>query len=512
MLSRRDPSLVNGAQPTPMTAAAGFQNATRVWVMAGLVLFGLGILYFGFGGSGQVTFVALGGCIVSLLAYAAVSRLAPRYYAPRLLIVSYGLQFFALAAIAALGLPLSPPYHPFDVNIGDAPVRAVLAMLTVPLGVLLAVAAWRLVGHHSSRIAADPTQVNATAHQRRVYLVIAALAQLFYWPAALESSGIVGYVVRILATAWVVAPFLAGRDSRHDRSLVLLWSAILVLNAGIGIAAGTRSLALIPAVLFTVGYISALSGGRRFAVGALALMGTVPLVQLAGAVGVVRDDLGRGGLELMQADHVREVFRHLWDAMAPGDKQSAEEVNVQGVSRMLGWTNVVVPLMTPDTIPYRSLDGFFDEALQTFRVASMSGLTADDLYDAGLSTAQARVYGFNVSSSTSVEFGLAADAWSRGGAPVVLLFSMIAALGLMVGEWFAHRWHRWGAGIGSILALPVAKAAFFDGVVVQLLPMLRGIILYMLITAVIVVAVEFARRVAAGTQSQHGNVARPRVA
>jgi hypothetical protein len=504
---------MNGRSPSRVSAVAHSQSAAHMWAMLLLILSGLIVVYFtGEAGSrGQVAIVGMGACVVSLLAYMAVSRLETEYYGPRLLILTYGLQFAALTAIATLGLPLSPPYHPFEVNVEDAPLKAVMAMLTVPVGVLLAVALWWLVGHRL-RIAAEARPHKDVSRQRRVYLVIAALTQLMYWPAGLENSGLAGYVVRTLAAAWIVAPFLAGRDSHEDRGLAALWMITLLVNAAIGIAAGTRSLALIPAVLFTAGYVTSLSGRRRLAVGALTLVATVPLLQLAGAVGVVRDDLGRGGLELVKGDHVREVFRHLSDAMVSGNGQSTEEVNVQGVSRMLAWANVVVPVMTPEAIPYRGLDGFFGEAVETFRIARLSGLTADDLYDAGLSTAEARTYGFNVSSSTAVEFGLAADAWSRGGPFVAILFSMIAALALMAGESFAYRWQSYGIGVGSILALPVAKTAFFDGIVIHLLPMVRGMVLYMLITALMVIVVEIARRVASGSRPTRGTAARMRAA
>src|SRR5262249_25653020 len=145
-----------------------------------------------------------------------------------------------------------------------------------------------------------------------------------------------------------------------------------------------------------------------------------------------------------------------------GKGADSEAVKEHGVSRLLAWTNVVVPLMTPNTVPYRGMDRFVDEAIQTFQVSSVSGSTPDDLYDAGLWNAPARQYGFTVNSFTSVEFTLAADGWSRGGAPIALVFSIFAALILTATEAAASRLHRFGEGAASVLALPVAKAAFFD--------------------------------------------------
>jgi len=193
------------------------------------------------------------------------------------------------------------------------------------------------------------------------------------------------------------------------------------------------------------------------------------------------------------ADHILDVLHELSSELTPGNQQGAEEVAVQGVGRLLAWSNVVVPLMTPEAIPYRGFDGFLDEAAQSFQIANVSGLTTDDLLDAGLTTAPAKLYGFTVNSYTSVEFTLAADGWSRGGGPVALLFSGIAALAMTIGELCAYRLHRYGTGVATILALPLAKAAFFDANVLPLLATLRGMVMYSLMLAGLVVAIEFAR-------------------
>jgi len=459
-----------------------------------LMIIGLGLVMYGVGDSrGKLAVAAIDGCVVCFFAYLAVGRLLPDYWAPRLLLVSYELQFFTLAAIAIVGLPLSPPYHPFEVNAADAPVRAVLGMLTVPAGTLMAAAIWWFFARRFSAIVESSSPEQA-ARQRRVFLIFAAFAHLAYWPATLENSGMLGYAVRVVATALIVAPFLAGRDSRRDRGLAVLWSLVVLANGVIGVAAGTRSKALIAAVFFAAGFVSALPRRQRFVVGAVAMLALVPLIQFAGAVGVVRDRLGRGGFELMQSDHIREVFAELSNEITSSDQRDADAINSQGLGRLLAWTNVVVPLMTPETVPYRGLDGFFEEAKQTFQVSSISGLTADDLYDTGLFAAPARIYGFTISSNTAVEFTLAADAWSRGGGPVALLFCLVAALVLVASEWCTTRMHRVGSGVGTILVLPVAKAAFLDANTVPLLPMLRGMLLSVLVITVLVILIELMRR------------------
>jgi len=472
----------------------------------GLMILGLGFVYYNLGQDrGKVAVVALNSGVACLAAYIAVAHLLPRYYAPRLFIAAFQLQCIALLAIALLGLPLGPPFHPFDVNAADAPVRSVLAMLTVPAGALAAVALWRLFSGLKGPMAPEPIGVRVVA-DRRMYLILAAAIQLLYWPATVEGSGALGYLIRVLATALLAAAFLAGHDSRDDHRLGGLWIGVLVINVVIGIAAGTRAKAFVAIVLFIAGYISSLPSRKRWLVGALALAASIPMLEVAGAMGVVRGDTGRGGLELVRTDHVRDVLVQLSRQVSSDNKDDADAIRAQGVGRMLAWTNVVVPILTPETVPYRGLAGLFDEMTQMVKIAQLSGLNADDLYDADLYMAPARRYGFMVNANTSVEFSVVADAWSRGGAPIAILFSFVATLGLLLGEMAMNRFRRWGSGVATILALPVLKAAFFDVTVLPLLPTLRGMVLSIIAIVFLAFFAELARR------SIRGPVRRKRLA
>jgi hypothetical protein len=461
----------------------------------GLMILGLGFVYYNLGEDrGKVAVVALNSVVACFGAYLAVGRLLPRYYAPRLFIGAFLLQCAALGAIALLGLPLGPPFHPFDVNAADAPVRSVLAMLMVPAGTLAAVAIWRLFSGLSGAVVEAQPEDGSVVADRRMYLFSAAALQLLYWPATLEGAGTIGYVIRVLTTALLAAAFLAGRDSRSDRRLGGVWVAVLVINVVIGVAAGTRAKAFVAIVLFGAGYISALQQRKRWLVGALALAASLPMLEVAGAMGVVRGDTGRGGLELVQTDHVRDVLQQVSRQMSSSNKDDADAIRAQGVGRMLAWTNVVVPILTPDTVPYRGLAGLFDETTQMMKVAQFSGQNAEDLYDADLYMAPARRYGFMVNASTAVEFSVVADAWSRGGAPIALLFCFVATLALLVGEMAMNRFRRWGRGVATILTLPVLKTAFFDSTVLPLLPTIRGMVLSIIAIVLFAFFAELAQR------------------
>src|SRR5262249_31133384 len=82
-----------------------------------------------------------------------------------------------------------------------------------------------------------------------------------------------------------------------------------------------------------------------------------------------------------------------------------------------------------------------------------------------------------------------------GGAPVAILFSFIVALGLTAGEVWAFRLRQYGTGVATILALPAARAAFFDATTYPLLPTLRSMVMYTLMVAGLVMIVESVRHI-----------------
>src|SRR5262249_57917220 len=111
-----------------------------------VVACGVGVIVYGLSSDrGQLAVLAAQAAALSLIADIFVSHLLPGYTAPRLLIATYALQLATLAAIAAMQLPLSPPYHPFDVNAADAPFRAVAPMLIVPVTTVVVACAWRFL-------------------------------------------------------------------------------------------------------------------------------------------------------------------------------------------------------------------------------------------------------------------------------------------------------------------------------------------------------------------------------
>lgn len=79
---------------------------------------------------------------------------------------------------------------------------------------------------------------------------------------------------------------------------------------------------------------------------------------------------------------------------------------------------------------------------------------------------------------------------------MTLLFSIVVALLMIVMERWAAGAARFGAGVTTILAFPIAKAAFFDANTLPLLPIVRGLFVYTFAVAVVVAVVEFMRRLA----------------
>jgi hypothetical protein len=101
-------------------------------------------------------------------------------------------------------------------------------------------------------------------------------------------------------------------------------------------------------------------------------------------------------------------------------------IEAEGLGRLVMWSNIVVPMMSPAIVSYRGYDGLSEEAMLSAQIANISGLSVEDLLQAGLFAGPANRYGFTVNKNTSVEWGVLADGWSRGGLMGAFLFGFIA--------------------------------------------------------------------------------------
>lgn len=222
------------------------------------------------------------------------------------------------------------------------------------------------------------------------------------------------------------------------------WYISIILNllhATINFLSGGRYTAILLLVIMGLGYyVDSPSHIRRII--RLNLLWLIPFIFiLVGLLGSVRNVIERGDLSIVANTNRLTLY---WNALVQsGEKYIDSDVYRESLTneaagrtkgggaleRVIDWT--------PEKIPYRGSNGLIQEFEATFKIASVNqnsydlkNLREDRVQDneKGLGTGIANMYGFYVTDLNSVEFPLAADAYSRGGLFVVFLYYFIIIL------------------------------------------------------------------------------------
>ena len=387
-------------------------------------------------GSGRATILLLsiGSVGVCSLIVLAMMYLAPELLLPRLIVASYALQCLWLVFVAVFdvgGIDLTG----FLPDVYQNPYRAVLPNLLVPLAALAAIGFWRLL----------PVRVLSRGNLWRLteeappgfgfYLVASAVLLLAYWPATVEHVGWWAYGVRVVQRSMGFMPLFMGRYFRQFPWANRLWMPVLAINAVIGLSLGGRSYAFIPVVLYLIGRTVGQQAGKRLR--SLVLIGLlgIPMFAISAALGTVRGEIGRGDFSIFSLDRIAETTNAIWSRLAYKSNVIDQDILLNGPGRMVVWPNLEAAILTPETIPYRGFDDFAHEVLLSFKVFALADFSRQDTYDAGLFAYPATRYGYSVNTGTSVEWGVLADGWSRGGPWATMLFGFVLTMFFIIAEY-----------------------------------------------------------------------------
>lgn len=400
------------------------------------------------------------------------------------------LQAFWIGVLGVVGGPTFIAGSALGIELIEQPMAATLSLLTVPLGAVMA--AVSLGSFFPRTQSSQPLLARRDSAIERAlwpFLAIWPTLVIAYWPASGGSAGEAGYGIRVMYHTFHLLPFLAGRYLNQHSRLHRIWLLVLAANALAGALVGSRLFASLPIALFVLGFLTRASARqrRRWILGIAGA--ALPLFYASGMVEAVRTQIGRGGIELLTEERLTEFIAA--SGAASQHEASRAALFGDGVRRMIAWSNQAAILMSPDIVPFRRFDGFVTEVRRAMSIEGTRLEARRELLEAGLYSAPATRYGFNVNEGTSVEFPLLADGWSRGGWVVATLFGVLA--GLMLGSIdllclrLAGRALGWSA-VGSLLSI---KGAFdFGGqpLVTATRGMVLGILLLVAVSSVLWVA------------------------
>jgi len=282
-------------------------------------------------------------------------------------------------------------------------------------------------------------------------LIFSAIISVSIWGATLSETNIFAFFVRVLYRGVFFMPFIAGLYWNRNRLVRLVWLECLTINMVLAFITGSRGYGFLPLGLYGLGFIvQQTTRSRRILWIVAGLAGAFPLLLLGGLIQVLRDEVGRTNLQSMRTG---EIISHFGDAL---DQSVRNNVNTWdetqnsalwfGLSRLLDWSLIAVPNMSPGFIAYRGYGDFPSEIEGMFSVPGL-----DIFPELGFDSRSLAIpYGFGVSSEldvttglhvgTSVPFNIVADSWSRGGFFSLLVQVSVSLFALLWMEVFLYKY------------------------------------------------------------------------
>jgi len=261
---------------------------------------------------------------------------------------------------------------------------------------------------------------------------------IFIYSNVVGDLPIVSYFSRVFFLAFQWFFFWVGFwNTRMGKSLWVLNLTFLIIYSSVVLISGGRYSAIILLFILGLGYYLDKNKKTRQLL-KLNLMWVIPFVGLiVGVLGLVRQEIGRGGISIVVEENrigifLNAVYRSIDQFFV--DDAFREKVFDATTSRVKGAEALSrVIQLSPDVIPYRGFANLDDEISAIFRIAALQkGFSMKDINDyrtemveKNLGNSAANSYGFYVTATNSVEWPIYADAYSRGGFIIVILYLLI---------------------------------------------------------------------------------------
>jgi hypothetical protein len=386
--------------------------------------------------SGRATMMLLSIASVGVcgLIVLAMVNFAPELLLPRFVVASYALQCFWLIFVAAFNIGVNDPAV-VSPDVYQNPFRTVLPNLLVPFAALAAVGFWRLLPVRALGRGDLWRRTEEAPSRLGFYLVASAVLLLAYWPTTQANAGWWAYGVKVVQHSTGFMPLLMGRYFRQFPRANRLWLVVLAVNVVIGLSIGGRSQALMPIVLYLVGYTLGQQAGKRLRSLVLVGLSGMSMFAISGALGTVRGEIGRGDFSIFNLGRIADTTNAIWNYFAYKTTLTDRDTLLNGPGRMVVWPNLAATMLTPESIPYRGFDDFPHEVLLSFRIFALGDFSRQDSYDATLFNYPAVLYGYTINTGTSVEWGVLADGWSRGGPWATILFGFVLTVFFIIAEY-----------------------------------------------------------------------------
>lgn len=392
-------------------------------------------------GSLQVICVCLSTIWINSLIWGQINRLDKRFVVYKFYVFLVSLQPIFMLAITTI-YPHETARMSVNTTLFTGGAYTLLySYCIVPLIALCVAGLLHFFSPNKQRINHVKHYFGFAGRKLHFFLFFGAFVNLLVWiePAM---GGKVGYFMRVLYASFSLVPLLAGYCWKNSQALRIFWAISIVLGLLLAVLTGSRAYGFFPATFYFVGFVFQLPKGRKI-YALLALLVIMPIgLFVVGFIQNLRNQIGRKALNEVNISEVIDFIPNaIEDSLARGKSnigQHERPTGYTGLERLVNWTLLFAPNMTPSVAEYR---GYGDYLQEVRGVLSIGGSDYNNASGKFYPTVLfARAYGFNVHltvgsdgrlKSYTVPFGMIPDAWSRYGL-ISLIGQAILAFGIFI--------------------------------------------------------------------------------
>lgn len=241
------------------------------------------------------------------------------------------------------------------------------------------------------------------------------------------SSLDVAYYIAVFALSFSFSTAFIGLTwTKLSKINKLLWIIALSVNFVFHAVQGSRGTAFFPIIFIIIGYLISIRFNKKLLKRQTIIYLAIAIfsMPLLSFIASFRETQGRG-LEVNM-----ENLELLWKVGQMYETKESDDNIQTSLGRMLIEANPAVIYMTPDEVGYRYDDYIFDEIISIFSLAGDEGREIDreTRGSVGFGTGVATRYGFSVNATTSVEWPVFADGFSRFGYIGLFFYSFMFAV------------------------------------------------------------------------------------
>lgn len=244
------------------------------------------------------------------------------------------------------------------------------------------------------------------------------------------------YLIAVFYNCFSFIAFFPGISFlKLKRTVKTEWLLVLGVVLLLNLVQGSRGQALMPIIMFLIGYFIAIRRERYFKKHILIVFFAGSLAMpVFSMVALFREYAGRS-LEI-NLENINMMVSYIKSSDIESDD---ELIYTNSLGRVLNTPNFVVPTRTPEPIPYRGTIQLKDEIASIFSIKGSSekvqtGMEERASYKYGNGILQD--YGYTITSYTSTGLTIISDSFSRFGYIGVFLYSLLFAFSLKKLEFF----------------------------------------------------------------------------